>query len=291
MSKLRQLRHGSVLTAWSWVAVSAGCTAPGMPSNWVQDLGYSESEIFPLHIAQFGCPFVDVQIDGQSVRLEFDTGNMSGLAISPQLARQLALPQVGQSTSYDSSGATRGQFHLFRAARFSAFGRSWEDQHVHELADDQISGLIGPKFLTDRRFTVDYASGRIAISTQPLPDAAPNVDILPLVPSKTLKGLLVIEGTVNGRSVLIEVDTGKSRTCVDPELVAELALPESGQGYRIDDIRLGLSTFKVPSAKMIGFKGISRGLNAPILLSIGSDILSRMVWTVDYRSGEFAISR
>jgi hypothetical protein len=56
---------------------------------------------------------------------------------------------------------------------------------------------------------------------------------------------------------------------------------ETGNGYRIDSLEIGSQTYAVPSAKGVGFGGISHGLDAPILVAIGSDILKQVVLTVD----------
>ena len=58
-----------------------------------------------------------------------------------------------------------------------------------------------------------------------------------------------------------------------------------GQGVAIDRLRIGDLSFEVPSAKEVDQTAIDPSLPEPILAGIGSDILSRFVWTVDYEAG------
>lgn len=84
-----------------------------------------------------------------------------------------------------------------------------------------------------------------------------------------------MRGRVAGRDIYIQVDTGKTRTCVDPEFARQAGLPETGNGFRVDSREIGSLRFAVPSAKGVGFGGIGPGLDAPIRVGIGSEILKR----------------
>jgi hypothetical protein len=246
-------------------------------------MDYATGETFKLAVGKPGLPFVHVRINGEDVELVLDLGNMTGLAISPALAQRLRLPSTGEWTSYDSAGSARGRHQVFSAHTVAAFGRTWTNVRVYETADDRLPGLIGPCFLQGRRFTVDYATGTIAVTDRPSPANDTRGAAIPLVPSQALPGLLVAEGRVNGTQVLMELDSGKTRTCVDPKLIEAAKLPATGHGYRIDRLELGPRSFAVPHAKKVSFSGISRGLANPILVGVGSDVLSQMVFTVDYR--------
>jgi hypothetical protein len=107
---------------------------------------------------------------------------------------------------------------------------------------------------------------------------------VPLIANKILPKLLVVRGSVNGHPVLIQIDTGKSRTCVDRTLATKLALPRAPRGYRIREVTIGNVTFSVSSAREESFEGISQSLPEPILLGIGSDLLSQVVFTIDYKT-------
>lgn len=53
----------------------------------------------------------------------------------------------------------------------------------------------------------------------------------------------------------------------------------------IPALQLGTHRFRVPSAKRISLRGIDPDLQQPIQIGIGSDLLRRVVLTVDPASG------
>lgn len=91
--------------------------------------------------------------------------------------------------------------------------------------------------------------------------------------------------------MLIEIDTGKSRTTINRSVVEDLGLEETPAGAVVGKIQLGPRTFTVSSAKVVDTSGISRGLPMPISFGLGSDILSEFVFTVDYDLGRLWIER
>jgi len=242
-------------------------------------------------VGEFGLPHITVSLNGEIFEMLWDTGNMSGLAISSQVAKRLNLPLVGQTELYDSGGKTVGKRRIFGLGRFTLFGTEWSSQRAYELVNTTLLGLIGPRYVKKGRFTIDDKNHLIAVSESPLPKSITEGTILPLIPSPQLPAMIVIRGSVNGREVLVQVDTGKTRTCVDPVLATELALPEVRRGFRIDQIELGPYSFDVPSAKEKGFQGISRGLPEPILVGIGADILAQIILTVDYSQKVLVINK
>jgi predicted aspartyl protease len=268
-----------VLLLGSWAAAQTASPTP----VWVSELGYKPEELFPITINRYGFPMVTVEIDGTPLALVFDTGNTTGLSLSTENAEKLRLQTTGAATSYDTNNTALSQDRVFRAGQVTSLGRKWKDVPVHELRGTALPGLIGPVFLRGRRFTIDYKNKILAVSSSDLPKNAAG-DRLPLLPTY-YRGMIVVRGLVNGREVLIQIDTGKSRTCVDPVLIRELKLPKVGNGYRIEQIRLGTVDFSTSPAKDVDFSGIGEGLPGPILLGIGSDVLANVVFTVDYRSG------
>lgn len=130
----------------------------------------------------------------------------------------------------------------------------------------------------------------MAVSATALPAEVTADVVLPLVESPRFPKLIIVRGRIAGQEILIELDTGKSRSVVDPEFARERGLPANDRGYRIDKIELGSLVFSVPSAKAVSFAGISRGLPHRIIAGIGSDILSSVVLTVDYQRKQVLIN-
>jgi len=169
------------------------------------------------------------------------------------------------------------------------FGRLWSDESAVEAI--ATPALLGSRYCQTGRFTLDYGALRLAVSPLPLPEAVLPDAHLPLVSSARLPGLVLVEGELHGRRVLMELDSGQSRTVVDPELAAMLGLVEVANGVRIVDLRIGPEVFSVPSAGRIAFAEVSRGLPRPIEVGVGSDILAQVVLTVDYARGVCFLSR
>ena len=265
-------------------AVSSACSREQAEPSWIGELGYSPAEVAPLHIGLYGYPFVDLAINGSLHRLALDTGNMTGLLLSPEVAKTLNLPAIDTSRQFDSAGKVVATADVFHIETLEAFGSVWHDQKAHEFELTGVSGLIGPKYLLGGRFTLDYLGGMMAVSGTPTPGISSAI-ALPMIRSPDHEALILVGGWVNSEWTTVEIDTGKSRTVVDTAMVQKLAMPETPDGFRVDDIRLGSFRYSASSAKEKSFAGISHGLEVPIGLGVGSDILSKVILTVDYRAG------
>lgn len=257
--------------------------------RWVKDLGYKSAELFPVAKGAYGYPYVTVAVNGRSILLPLDTANMFRLALSRSLAQSMKLTVIGETPSYDANGALLGKQRKFRVGSLSALGRAWSDQEAVEIEQPGLNGLLGPHYLLGRRFTLDYGQGLLAVSDSPIPRSAPGM-ALKLLQATDCPGMPVVEGSVNGRKVLIQIDTGKSRTCIDRALVRELALPKGANGYPVAQIKIGSWEFSVRSAREEDFSDIGKGLSSPILLGIGSDVLPQVLMTVDYRGRQVKLT-
>ena len=89
----------------------------------------------------------------------------------------------------------------------------------------------------------------------------------------------------------MQIDTGKSRSTIDPELAASLGLEETETGVVVDELRFGGHEFSVPSAKLVVLRAIDPHQPEPILVGIGSDILREVVLTVDWIGGRLIVQR
>ncbi|MFQ5640769.1 MAG: aspartyl protease family protein [bacterium] len=259
--------------------------------TWKKTLDYRTTEIFPISVGKFGYPYVKVTLNTTEVDLVWDTGNMSGLTLSSELAERMNLPAHGESQSYDSAGNVVGVYRTFRINKVKVWDTIWQDMLAHEFSHKDLHGLVGPQFVLDKRFTIDYKNKVMAVSSSRLSQADSVGTAFTMVRSQKHSGLILVYGFMNDRKVLIEIDTGKSRTVVDEDLARLLKLPKTSNGYYIDEIRLGPHSFEALSAKAKSFKGISQGLPEPIRLGIGSDILSNMIVTVDYPRGVMTLMK
>lgn len=250
---------------------------------WAKNYHFEPGEVFPIEIGAFGYPFVECELNGSSIVMLFDTGNITGVFIRREVAQQLGLKKIGESGRRDSSGNSVGTFAVYNARDMSAFGKKWKDVKILERNEERFQGAIGPKYVMKGRFTIDYINRFIGVSDSPTPGTGIDHCELELLPNESYPGMIVVKGSVNGRLVLIQFDTGKSRSVVDPLLVKELNLLQDEHGALIKEIKLGSRSFSVKSAKVLSLAGLSRGYPEPILLGIGSDIISQMVLSVDYQ--------
>jgi hypothetical protein len=226
-----------------------------------------------------------VTLGEATTMLPFDTGNMVGISVSSGLFNRLELATVDTYDRLDSKGEVIATLRVGQSQNVAVLGLDIGSRRIYEFDHPSLSGLVGPDFLKDVRFTLDYESRRMAISNTPVPESIHGYREVPLVRSVRHPALILVKGSVNGREILIEIDTGKSRSVIHPGLAVEMKLERSSDGVRIDDLQIGDLSFDIPSAKPVDQTAIDPDLTEPILAGIGSDLLSQFVWTVDYASG------
>jgi len=280
-----QAARTTAAAALTLAAGLAGCAAPAAEPDWVHAFRYNDAEVRPVNVGEFGYPYVEVQIGDTSLWLPFDTGNTVGLTVSTALFDRLGLTADGSHHRVSSAGETIATLRVAEGVSVSTLGRDVGPTHVYEFEHPSLDGLAGPVLIGGGYFTLDYGTRRIGFGTGPLPHSVPGFRRIPLVRSTRHPTLILVRGTIEGREVLIELDTGKSRTVINPDLAAELGLRRDTRGVAIDHLGIGDLDFDVPSAKEVDQRAIDPSLPEPILAGIGSDILSRFVWTVDYEAG------
>ena len=252
---------------------------------WADSLEYARSEVVPIRVASDGFPYVSVRIDTTDLWLLFDTGNMVGLTVESRWFDELALPVVETIRRRDSAGELIGAFRVGRASTVEALARTEREVSVREFRHPRLAGLFGPDDLPGSRFTLDYRHRVLAVAASPVPHVFGRAAHR-LIRSARHPRLIVVEGTFRGTPILIEIDTGKSRTVVDPAWAAGAGLAVDGTDtVAVGAVRVGDAVFDVRDAKPVSLGGIDPELPAPLVMSLGSDTLARFVLTVDYTRG------
>jgi hypothetical protein len=267
----------------------AAATGVAQQPAWVAELGYRPDEVFALQRGYLGMPFVQVAVGDSTYWLLFDTGNMVGLTLATPLLDRLRLPESGRWDRLDSDGHVIGSYRRARAPIVRVLGRTLADQEIFEFSDTVLGGLVGPDALPGSRFTLDYRAGILAVTQSPLQHVPAGFAAVPLTRSSRHPRLILALGRVNGRPVLIEFDSGASRSNIDSALVQELFLPPAVNGVRIDSLAIGPLVFAVPSARVNPKAGIDPTLSPPIQLAVGSDILGQLILMVDYTRGQLLL--
>lgn len=248
------------------------------------ELNYSPDEIFPIKIDKYGFPNVKMDYLKDPVWIVWDTGNMTGLVLSKKVIEHNNLTVKDSIRLRDAGGTSVGYSHRYITDSVAIFDNVYHKMLASTAIGDH-DGLIGPRFMDLNRFTIDYGKKLMGVSKNVLADDKIKGEVLPMVKAEALPRLIVVEGEVNGKKVLIEIDTGKSRTVVDPELVKEQDLISGEQGVIIKNLALGEITVQITNGKLKSFKGISKTLPQPIRVGIGSDLLKGFIVTVDYSKG------
>lgn len=283
---LRRYRR-SLLACSLLIAVGLACRSGSEDPAWRTAFGYQEGALQRIDIRDFNYPFIPVRVGGRTIWLPFDTGNMSGLTFESELFEELHLSCTERANRYDSGGELISSTCVASGVAADIFGESYDSLRVYEFAHERLLGLVGPGSLPGTRFTLDYDHELMALDEGTSPAQIPGFEILQLVRSPEHPLLILVRGGIRGREVLIEVDTGKSRTTVDRALVEDLGLEEHDRGVDLGTVSMGSRSFRISAARIVSTAGISAGLPMPISIGIGSDVLSEFVFTVDYEAGEF----
>jgi hypothetical protein len=277
----------TMLLFFSWLVFNQACQTVRDPVQWGKEHHYGVDETVRIKMDRHHFPLVPGKINNKDVKIFFDTGNFFGLEIGPGLARILKLrPSGDERKNYASDGTYRYSQKGYDVESFTVFRTEFKNIEMFEMTDDTFEASVGIQGLLDGRFTIDYKNRLMGISSNPFENKGNDIDEFLLIWNEMLKGMIVIKGRVNGMETLFQIDTGKSRTTIDEDLIARAGLKENRslfqQGYRVDKITLGKKSFSVARAKVANFRAISKGYPEPILIGIGADILSRIVLTVDY---------
>jgi len=253
--------------------------------EWQRLFGYSPTEVHAIETGDFGYPYVPVNIGDDTIMLAFDTGNMVGISVNTAIFDRLGIIDVGAVDRLSGSGDVVETSRIGQSIKVAVLGHDLGLKKIYELRHTTLTGLVGPEFLDGAHFTLDYRNRLMAAAFSALGDTIEGYHAVPLVRTRRHPTLILVRGTVEGREVLIELDTGKSRTVINPELARTLGLEQKPRGVRINDIRIGTLSFEIPGAKEVDQTGIDTGSSERILAGVGSDVLSQIVWTVDYKSG------
>lgn len=270
--------------------------APGPRSlEWVDRYGYVPGDFVDFRFGDRGTwvPVVDARVAGRRVRLVFDTGTNGYAALDEATMRELQLPIEGWSEFLDASGEPAGRIPRTRASTLELASLRLVDVPVGGVGPERITGerrgyvgTIGWSALEGGRFTIDYSNRRIAISSEPLPGGLASCAtryVTSFVSPPRLDGLLLVAARLEGHALLAEVDTGKSKTVLDPGIDSIRSFEHGDRGLEIAGLRLGPFELTTRFGRMgRGFDSFSRGVEPRVLVGLGSDLLSRFLLTVDY---------
>lgn len=289
-----QKRHlSSILVVFlAFAILMSGCRKPSdRLLHWQEKYNYKPEQVYSMDVDENGLPQVKVKINDTNLNMILDTGNMNGMSIELEKSRQLRLTRVDNWNGEDYKGGTTGKYSVFHVAKINSFNKTWKNQRIYESKLDGYNGSIGPLYIDKERFTLDYKNKFIGLGYSQGRVDDKNASVLPMVKNLKYTKMIVVKGKVNGHEVLMQIDTGRPRTSIDSRLANKLKLIKTKEGYVIDSIMLGNYEFTVPNAQEMDLKALDKDFQEPVLLSVGSDIISRVVLTVDYYRSQLIIGK
>jgi hypothetical protein len=261
--------------------------------RWSQDLGYRESQLYPLTLGASGCPFVEVDVSGIKLPLMLDSGTARGFVITNK-APSIPHRVEERIEELNADGSHRGQSFRIHVETASVLGEVFKNvagglSDWQMFSSEPFNGTVGLDFFLDRRLTLDYRSLRVGVTAAPLPEKLDrkrylSVDLVK--PPKSQGHILYVRARVNGHEAIVYFDTGYSVSFIDPAFAEGLARVERPGKFKVFRERvpmeLGGHTFIFDDLRE---SEIRRGtdFDLPVALELGSDVLSRFIVTIDIR--------
>jgi hypothetical protein len=261
--------------------------------RWSHDLGYRETQLYPLTFGALGCPFVEVDVSGIKLPLMLDSGTARGILIT-NAAPPIPHRVEERAEELNADGSHRGESLGIRVEMVSVLGGVFKNV-AGSLSDWQMSssqpfnGTVGLDFFLDRRLTLDYRSRRVGVTTSPLPgklDRKRYLSIALVEPPKSQGHILYARAKVNGREAIVYFDTGYNVSFIDPAFAEGLPRVERPGKFKAFRERvpmeLGGHTFILDDLRESQIRR-GTGFDLPVALTIGSDVLSGFIVTIDIR--------
>ena len=291
------LAAGQVVKA----AVVSTTLDPTSFRQWAQDLGYGDTQLYPLTLSASGCPFVEVDVSGTKLPLMLDSGNAGGILITNQ-APSIPHRVEERTEELNADGSHRGESFRIRVEKVSVLGEVFKNvagglSNWQIFSSEPFDGLVGLDFFLNRRLTLDYRSRRVGVTAAPLPEKLDpkrylSVDLIE--PPKGQGHILYARAKVNGREAIVYLDTGYNVSFIDPTFAEGLARVERSGKFKAFRERvpmeLGGHTFILDDLRESEVRR-GTGFELPVALALGSDVLSRFIVTIDLRAKKLILAR
>jgi hypothetical protein len=275
----------------------AAQTPASPPPAWLAEYGYQAQDLADFQLGGASgipeVPIITAKVQGTPLRLIFDTGTNGYAGLDPEVMTRLQLPIKSWETWLDSSGKPMAKVPTAVAGSLEFGPIHLSSVEVGGLGPESIMGkrngyvgTLGWWSLRGYRITLDYGRHQMALSRSPLPPELKSCAtryVTRFVSPPELDGLVLVEGQVEGKSIYLQVDTGKSSTEIDPKLQALRPFKEEKAGYLLEGIHVGPFEVRSRFGRVFsGFDSFSRGLDKPVYVGLGSDFLQNYLVTIDY---------
>ncbi|MBZ5500391.1 MAG: retropepsin-like domain-containing protein [Acidobacteriia bacterium] len=209
-------------------------------SRWPRELGYKQTELYPLALTNLGCPLIEVDVDGTKIRLMLDTGTSRGFLLTNH-APETRYRIEGRHAELNADGSHRGEAAGIRVETMTVPGKVFKSvggslSEWTMFSSEPFDGTVGLDFFLDRRLTLDYRSRTVGTTTAPLPEKfdPKRYIIVDLIDPPGSQGhILYGRARVNGREAIVYFDTGYNVSFIDPEFSEGLASVERPGKFKI----------------------------------------------------------
>ena len=281
-------------------AVVSTTLEPASFVEWPRDLGYRKSQLYPLSLDALGCPSIEVDVSGVRLTLMLDSGTARGLLITNQ-APSIPHRVEERTEELNADGSHRGESFRIRVETVSVLGKVFKNV-AGSLSDWQMfssepfNGTVGLDFFLDRRVTLDYRARKVGVTASPLPEKLDpkrylSVDLVE--PSKSQGHILYVRAKVNGREAIVYLDTGYNVSFIDPAFAEGLARVERPGKFKVFrervPVELGGQTFLLDELRESEVRR-GTGFDLPVAMTLGSDILSHFIVTIDIRVSKLILA-
>lgn len=215
-----------------------------------------------------------------------DTG-ANVCVLSQQFARRLGIVQ-GSFSSRQSNTNVKSELKIAKVnvlrlgkAVFEDFAVCVTDMnHINQLIDEPIDGIIGMSLLCRFSFTIDYGNRCLVLN--------PRQCLGRVVPIMLESNALFVNVLADGQSIRMKIDTGSSQTSVDAEAWLTLRVGKVIQRRELHC--LYINSYSVGDTEYISIKTLRLGdTRAKDLLVksgreniLGMNLLKRYVVTFDF---------
>ncbi len=253
--------------------------------TWINDLGYSGDKVHRLTFNWPGdrsCPEIPVNINNKIYELGLDTGCGAGIFFTDVIENELSYVLLGAIEALNRDGSHRGWNKRIIVDEFTVFGDTYNSIETtisdwNMYSSEKFNGAIGLTYFKSRIITLDYAGHRIAVSNNPIDYNNLNSDkytVLPLfrTTAKNQESLPFFEAELNGKEVIVYLDTGKNYSYVyNPAAASTMA----DKPDNFIDVPIKIGSIEMTLSEVVEINNMAQadGLPHPTMIELNSDQL------------------
>lgn len=258
---------------------------------------YNQDEIIPITLhEEFKIPEINVKFGDDVIPLFFDFGNNGNILITNAVSENLTFIVEDTVPTYTPDGKVRAIVYDIVLQQFELLDSVFINEPAI-LADWSVfstsptNGIVGLKYFQNKRFTLSYRDGILAITDDTIQENyfTERASMLPIQVFENHPYGVYFEGKVNGQRVLIYFDTGKSHSKLNQNLFQDSKIVSDKSGSFYADtvsIHFGNHHFEMYYPRVGGINRSTDSSDLLVGMEVGSDILNQFLITIDRTNGK-----